>query len=118
MNIIALGYRRAGSSVESFHPNPLHSHFISSIWTNVLAQCGDDVVSFLLLNCSIFVHQDINTNCLLQICGPPVSELITSVPPSFHDAKTKRTLRRLAMMYGKPILPSCYKAVGLPANRK
>lgn len=116
-NVIVFGYRRNGSTIESYHPNALHNYFMASIWTNILVNYGESVVYFLLLECSIFVKSNSN-DCLIQICGPLLSETPITTVPGFNDSQNRRVLNRLSMLYGRPILPSHEQVCGLPSKRK
>jgi hypothetical protein len=86
-------------------------------WTRLLELFGENFVSFLLLNCSIFVKNSHSDN-LLQISGPPISELSLNSVPAFSDTSQKRVLNRLSMLYGKAILPYHPQVCGLSNSRK
>ena len=116
-NVITYGYRKNGSLIESFHPNSLHNYFMSSTWAWILQTFGEALVSFLLQNCSIF-FKNYSSDSLLQICGPPLSEMPFNSVPSFTDKSSKRVLNRLSMLYGKSILACHSQVCGLPSKRK
>ncbi|XP_043921081.1 telomerase reverse transcriptase [Protopterus annectens] len=86
-NVLASGYACADEkssllikfavNICSYQPNPTTAMISTSpLWETLLNRIGDDVMMYLLENCSLFMH--VPPSCCYQISGVPIYSLISS----------------------------------------
>uniref|UniRef100_UPI00398F37AC telomerase reverse transcriptase n=1 Tax=Pristiophorus japonicus TaxID=55135 RepID=UPI00398F37AC len=86
-NVLSFGYAcvketsfirvRSAPNICSYQPNPTTATIKNSVlWKTLLSRIGDDIMTYLLEHCSLFML--VPPSCCFQICGIPIYSLLTS----------------------------------------
>ncbi|XP_065897051.1 telomerase reverse transcriptase-like isoform X2 [Dysidea avara] len=98
-NVLSLGYQQlrhnkgllvAGTkNIESYYPNTISTYVNGQLWQKLLTRIGDDMMIYLLQNCSLFVKLD--HGCFLQVTGPPIGNLFPTASVLFQRVKSRQS---------------------------